>query len=795
MATTGRAITGNLSGELTSFVGRRRELGEVKRLLSESRLVTLTGVGGTGKTRLALRVGAELRRAFDDGVWFVDLTQLQGAGLFTQNGQDPDVLAFLVAGTLGLRQQGGGPPLDTLVEQLADRQVLIILDNCEHLIPPSAILADSLLRACPRLRVLATSREPLAISGEMLVAVPPLPVPGSAQRPDLLDTGRCESVALFVARAQTAVQAFQLTEDNYRAVAALCHRLDGLPLAIELAAARIRVLVPQQILDRLTDRFALLSRGSRSAPGRQQTLRACVDWSFDLCTKAERLLWARLPVFAGGFELDAVEGICADEHLAEADLLDLVTALVDKSILVRDDVPDDQGGRARYRMLQTIRDYGQEKLGEAGEDAVLRRRHRDWYQGLLDRARAEGITDQHGYWLARLGREHPNLRAAMEFCLTEPGEADAALRLAVTLPRLYWRARGLFSEGRRWLDRALAQATAATALRARALMVNSHLGFWQGDTAAGMRLLDEGEELARRVNAPVELAYSALLRGLSALYANDPPVAVDTLNSAWTTLSGAPDPDPGLDLRLNVLLALGQATALAGEYERASACVQEALAIVEARGEGLDRSVVLWVGGLVAWLRGDLRQATEQHLESLRLKQACESDDWYGTALCLELLAWISADQQRHRRAVTLLGAADALWTDIGASITSYRHLVGHHDACERQIRDALGDAAFAADFGNGQSLALDAMLAYALEERRAITPPPRKDASSPLTRREQQVADLVAQGLSNKDIAAALVISQRTVESHVEHILSKLGFASRSRVAAWITERTRAAH
>jgi predicted ATPase/DNA-binding NarL/FixJ family response regulator len=789
MSTTGRATIGNLPAEVTSFVGRRRELGQVKRRLAESRCVTLTGVGGTGKTRLAGRVGAQLRRAFADGVWFVDLTHLPQAGLLTQNVQDPDVLAFLVTATLGLRQQGGGPPLQALVEQLAGRKTLLILDNCEHLIPCSAILADALLRGCPDLRILATGREPLTIAGEVLFEVPPLPAPDPGQRPSLAELSRYEAVALFVARAEAVAPGFGLTGDNHIAVADLCHRLDGLPLAIELAAARIRALTPQQILDRLADRFALLSRGSRTAPERQQTLRACVDWSFDLCAKPERLLWRRLSVFAGGFELDAVEGICADEKLPAADLLDWVAGLVDKSILIRDDVRDEGAETARYRMLETIRDYGQDKLREVGEDTVQRRRHRDWHQWLVARACAEWVSDRQAHWMARLVREHPNLRAAMEFCLTEPGEAEAALRLAVSLPLSYWRTGGHFGAGRRWLDRALAQATAPTALRARAILVNGHLAFWQSDTTAGMRLLDEGEELARRLGATAALARATYLRGLGALYANDLPVAVETFERAWTTLSGAPDLD--LDLYLSVLIPFGAATALVGDYERASACVREMLAIVEPRGERLQQSHALFLNGLIAWLRGDLRQAAAQELKCLRLKQTWGLDDRYGAAVCLEVLAWITADQQRHRRAATLLGAADALWTDIGTSITSSRHLVGFHDARERQIRDAVGDAAFTEAFRHGQALTYDDALAYALDEPRRPASTPHEDTWTPLTRREHQVADLIAQGLSNKDIATRLVISQRTAESHVEHILTKLGFTSRTQVAGWITEHT----
>jgi predicted ATPase len=596
MSAKSRATTvGNLPIELSSFIGRRRERGEVKRLLGESRLVTLTGVGGTGKTRLGLRVGAELRRAFPHGVWFVDLTELRDPGLLTSNGQAPDVLAFLVTAALGLRPQGGGRPLQELAVQLASRRMLLILDNCEHLLPGSAFLAHALLQGCPDLRILTTSREPLTSAGELLFPVPPLPVPDEGHLPGLAELGRYEAVALFLARAEAVAPGFGLSGDNQIAVAELCHRLDGLPLAIELAAAWVRALTLRQILDRLADRFALLSRGSRAAPGRQQTLRACVDWSFDLCAKPERILWARLSVFAGGFELDAVEGVCVDEYLPEAEVVELVAGLVDKSILVRDDGRDGRVEAARYRMLETIRDYGHDKLCEAGEDGVLRRRHRDWHQRLVARARAEAIGDREAYWDARLGREHPNLRAAMEFCLTEPGEAEAALCLAVTLRKSYWSARGLFGEGRRWLDRALSQATVSTALRAEALLVNSYLAASQGDAAAGMRLLGEGEELARRLDAPAALAHAAFIRGVGALHANDLPVAVETLNRAWTALSQAPDLDP--DLHLGVVLAFGLAAAWAGDHEQASTCQQEMVAIVAPGGGGIHLSYTRLLAG------------------------------------------------------------------------------------------------------------------------------------------------------------------------------------------------------
>ncbi len=753
-------------------------------MLSGSRLVTLTGVGGTGKTRLALRVAAEVRRAFGDGVWFVDLTELHGPGLLAQQVQDPDVLAYLVAATLGLRERGGGSPLRWLAEQLADRQMLLILDNCEHLIPASAILAHSLLLSCPELRILATSREPLTIAGEMLFAVPPLSAPDPAQRPSPADLGRYEAVALLVARAQAGVPGFGLTEDNHGAVTELCHRLDGLPLAIELAAAWVRVLAPEQILDRLADRFALLSRGSRSAPVRQQTLRACVEWSFDLCAKPERLLWARLSVFAGGFELDAVHGVCADELLPEGDLLDLVGGLLDKSILVRD---DHDGEAARYRMLETIRDYGQDKLVEAGEQAELRRRHRDWCQQLAARARAEWISDRQPYWIDRLGREHANLRAAIEYCLTEPSRAEAALRLLMTLPRTYWWVCGQFGEARQWLERALAQAgaDAAADLRAQALTLVATFELHFGDLSAAERLLEQAHEFAQAANSP-ELARAVLYRGTAAQYRGDLPAALDLHEQALTLLSSAPRPD--LEVRLAVLLSLGTTTGMIGDLSRAQACGEEVLALTESRGEIYYRTNALWIVVVTAWRQGRLAEATDRAREALRLRRTSGMRDRYNIALGLDVLAWIAVDQGQYPRAATLLGAVDGVLRDLGMPI--FGSLIRDHDTCLRQARETLGDAAFTAAFDHGRSLPVEAALDYALDERRQATaPPPPKDTPTPLTRRESQIADLIAQGLSNKEIAGTLVISQRTAESHVEHILTKLGFTSRAQVAAWIAE------
>src|SRR5215469_16116684 len=410
--TPGR-VTGNLPAELTSFVARRGELAEVRRLLAGSRLVTLTGPGGVGKTRLALRAAAGLARAFRDGVWLVRLDQLR----------DEALVAPAVAGALGLQDRAGYAPEAAVAEYLAGRQLLLVLDNCEHLVDATAELTDQLLRAAAGLRVLATSREALTIDGETVLPVPPLPVPPlpvpeAGRRLTVAELGLFPAVQLFAERAAQVVQGFAVTEANVAAVAGICGRLEGMPLAIELAAARLPVLSVEQIEARLGDRLGLLTRGGRTRPVRQQTLRASIEWSWELCSQAEQLLWARLSVFAGGFELDAAQGICADHRLASDQVLDLLAALAGKSIVIAA-----QGkGVARYRLPETLREFGQERLQSSGEDTALRRRHRDWHERLARQVDTDWLSPRIAELTARLFRERVNVQAAQDFCQAEPGE-------------------------------------------------------------------------------------------------------------------------------------------------------------------------------------------------------------------------------------------------------------------------------------------------------------------------------------------------------------------------------------
>jgi len=773
---------GALPAELTSFVGRRRETAEVKRLLGQGRLVTLTGVGGVGKTRLAQRVAAQVRRSFADGVWFLDLSVVRDpARASEEGGADPEWLAQLMAFELGVLKQSLGAQLELLSDYLRERRALLVLDNCEHLLPACGEVAHALLRACPQLRILATSRQPLDIPGEVRLAVTPLSIPHLGRLPEG-EMAAYEGVALFLARAQATLPDFQIDQGNQAAVAELCHRMEGLPLAIELAAARLPLLSPQQILDRLDDRFRLLRRGSRVLPERQQTLAACVAWSYELCSEPERLLWARLAVFVGGCELDEIEGICSDEQLTAGDVLDSLAGLVDKSIVVR----DDQDEAPRYRMLEALRDYGREKLVESGEYELLRGRHRDWYQQMVQVAQADWVSDRQVFWYSRLRRAHANLRAALDYCLTQPGQADNALHIAVSLPWVYWWGRRLFAEGRRWLDLALAQAVSPSTTRAHALLLDSRLAFAQGDAHAGMALLDQGEQLANELRDPAACAHADYARGLGALYAGELATAVQFLGRARALMTQVSEPD--MDLKLHVLLHLAVGAGLSGDHEAADSCRQE---IMEATHGGYAFRQLLWAYALVDWSRGQLHETIEHEREYLRIRFDQGLDDRSGSAVSLAVLAWVAARKHQHRRAATLLGAADSLFEDSGTSINTYQHLSGFHRECRQQIHDALGEGAFTEAYDQGLGLTYEHALAEALDQRQPATTnsSPARHSPSPLTRREQQIAQLVARGLRNKEIAAELVISQRTAETHVDHILVKLGFNSRGEIATWLAQ------
>lgn len=782
------APAGNLPVDLTSFVGRRRELDEVKSLVSQSRLVTLTGVGGSGKTRLAVRAAAELRQSFADGVWFVDLTA-GGEKAQVLPARDADMTASLVLMSLRLRElPGGGGSADQLVRHLADRSALLVLDTCEHVLTACASLVDALLQGCVRLHVLATSREPLTLTVETIFAVPPLPVPPSGERTDVATVAGYGAVKLLVTRAQAVVPDFSLTPENQAAVAELCRRLDGLPLAIELAAARMRALAPAQVLQRLSDRFALLSRGDRDAPHRQQTLRACLDWSFELCTERERLLWARLSVFVGGFDLNAAAEVCSDETLPAGSVTDVVTGLAGKSILVH----EQSAGFGRYRMLDTLRDYALEKLTQLREQGSMRRRHRDWFLSLVDEAAVDAISSRQAQWLERLDRELPNIRHALENGLAETDRAETrtseVMLAAVTGLHMYWVVRGLYTEGRYWMDHVLARSAGPTMTLVKALNSGAALASLQTDLPAAVDLARRGQEIADQLGDSHAHAIAAAAEGAVVMASGDVAGAA----RLWRRSADELAEDEYLFWRVSSLVGIAMAEGMLGDVDGARSRHETVLAICEPREESFFCGLSLCHLGIGLWKHGDLDAA------AARLREALSSlrrvNDTLGTMWCLDALAWIAHDQGQSQRAATLLGAATRLARTTGTPPAIYPELSAYHRQYEQQTDAAIGSSAYQAALLHGQSLSLDEAIRYALGE------PYPPAAESPtvigpehgLTHREYQIAELVANGLPNKQIAVSLVISPRTVEKHVHSLLSKLGLRSRAQVAAWFVTHAR---
>ncbi|MBB5780474.1 LuxR C-terminal-related transcriptional regulator [Nonomuraea jabiensis] len=814
MTMTAPIVSCHLPAELNSFIGRRHEIAEVKRLLSDARLVTLIGVGGVGKTRLAQRVGFDLRRSFADGVWLVELAALES----------PELLVQAVMECLEIQDRSLRPPIEVLTEHLRDKRMLLILDNCEHLLDECAAVAETLMRAAPDLRILATSRQTLGVVGEQVMPVPPLPLPDfDVARSSTDSLKQFDAIRLFADRSQSVLPGFEVTDDNQDSVARIVRRLDGIPLAIELAAVRLRALSVEQLLARLDDRFRLLTMGARTAMPRQQTLRALIDWSYALCTEQERLLWARLSVFSGGLDLEAAEHVCAGDGIEPDEVVDLVVGLVGKSVLARE---GDQT-TVRYRLLETIRQYGRDRLRESGDEAALRARHRDWFADLASRGQREWFGPDQVAWFNRLRAEHGNIRSALDYCLTTPGEAVRGLAIATAL-RFYWIATGSLREPRDWLDRLLAagpatgpaarppagpvegppagpaaesaadsavapavgppvgdavgdaEEDAAATVRANALCVNARLAVLQSDFALAADMLEEARELAKQLDDAAIVAEISYVCGLAALLQRDITGAAALLEEA---VAGYRETDAPMGV-VNTLLYLATAHSLLGHPEEAVARFKEGLEACEAREDHWFRSYTLWMYGVEVWREGDVAGAVEMEREAIRLKQPF--DDRLGTALCIEALAWMAADGTPERAAV-LFGASQERWRSFCAPPFGY--LAGHHDASEALARERLGEEKFEAAFRRGTELTPADALAYAMCESPKPAKPAAAAQASPLTRREMEIARLVAQGMTNKAIASALVIAQRTAEGHVEHILTKLGFNSRAQIAAWVSE------
>ncbi|MEU6200893.1 LuxR C-terminal-related transcriptional regulator [Streptomyces sp. NPDC047061] len=738
---------GNLPETFTTFVGRSHDIAEVRRVLGSARLLTLTGTGGVGKTRLALEVAAAARKAFSDGTWLVDLAPVR----------DPSAVATTTAAAVGIADLGDRPALDRLAERLADRRALIVLDNCEHLVDACAELASGLLSACPGLRILATSRQTLGIVGEHVFTVPPLKVPD-------------EAVELLRDRVCAVRPDFRITDANWDTITRLCDELDGLPLAIELTASRLRTLTVEQAVDRMEDRFTLLTGGSRTARPRQRTLRAAMEWSYELCSPAERLLWNRLSVFAGDFGLDAAEDVCAGDGLPVQEVLDVLDRLVVQSVVL----PTEVEGMPRYRLLATIREYGRERLAESGEEEGLLRRHRDFHLALAERIADGWYGPGQEEALSRLRAEHANLLAALSYGY----DPQVTLALAAAL-RYHWCAGGFVAEGRRQLDRALAAAPEPTPARARALCAGSWVALLQGDHAVADRWLAEAGQLAEqqedRALCASVVGFRGSLVSFQGRWAESVPL-FERAVAAHTAAEGEASAVFVLFQLAAVQLDLGNP--LGAETGR------RAVALAEARGERWARAHAMWTLSRCAWRQGEHEEALALIRAALEIERGFNEP--FSAALMLETLAWIVASRGEYERAGRILGSVRKLWRDVGTDISAFGPPLGEdHTRCEQSVVRALGPEAYekALAVGGGHdspSQAIDCALAESIE------PAAQAPAHGPLTPRELEVAALVAKGMSNRQIAARLVLSLRTVDFHVGNIRAKLGFGTRARIAGW---------
>jgi predicted ATPase/DNA-binding CsgD family transcriptional regulator len=760
-----RWYPGELPREVTGFVGRERELDALAEMLGSARLVTVTGTAGVGKTRVALRAAAEVSGWFADGVCFAELGGVR----------DQDLVPHTVAACLGLPQQDARSGADAVIDYLSERQVLLVLDTCEHVIGGCEPLVGALLRHAPQVTVLATSRQALDIPGEHVFPLSPLPVPEPGT-----ETGHGDAVELFAQRAAAAVHGFTVSAANRDDVVRLCRRLDGIPLAIELAAVQLRGTSLPVLSGRLEHRFLPLTGRRRVALPHQQTLRTAIQWSYDLCSPAERLLWSRLSVFAVSFTIPAAEDVCAGGLLDRAEILTALIGLVDKSVVLRPDEPDGDE-KPRYRLLDTIREFGAEQLGEANERAGLRDQHIAYFLGLAeDFAGHDKESDQLACFRALRG-EHANLRAALGYALGETGDGALAARLASAL-RPYWEISGLLREGRLWIDKILAQLPAPplpappATERGRLLLTRGVLGIFQGELGEAAADLEASVALAEEhgdaVGGALGCTYLCLAFVFSGRYpeATTAGAAAEERLIAVGHLSGL----VSLDIHMGYLYLLTGQTDLAVDR-----CAQGLRRLPD--GERWARSYLQVLTALGLFLRGDVDAGSAAARESLWMKD--EVGDITGIAYCLETLAILAAAQARHERAAWLLGAADALWERTGKRLGGNAAIEGFHQHAERTARDGLGVKRYTRLFRDGADRELAVTVGLATRDADKLP----AVSGKALTKREREISALVFEGLTNSQIARRLVISSRTVDAHVASIYAKLGLSSRVQLVNWL--------
>ena len=686
-----------------------------------------------------------------------------------------------MAEALGLYGADGPWQVDALADYIAERSALLVLDNCEHLIAAVSDLVQGLRAACPNVRFLLTSRRPLGLSGEDVLVVPPLSLPDEATVATPETIAHHEAVNLFLDRAISARSDFQLTPENAPVVSALCRDLDGLPLAIELAAARIRALSPQEIRQSLGERLSVLSLGYRDADERHQSLRACIDWSYQLCSPHEQRLWARSSVFAG-YDRGAATDVCAADDLPSGEIFDLMSALVDQSIIVAE---PGAGGHTRYRMLADIRQFGLERAEKDGELHGMQERHATWCAELVSEFDAVAGGPHQPDWLRRLRLEQGNLHSALEHFAEAPDGADAGLVMARRLD-LYWSACGLLDEARHWLELELAAGAGTAQERALALALAARFAVLQNDRPSARELLDRGNEAVAAIDDPRGLGVLMVPAAMVSVWDGSPDAAADQADRAVALLRAASD----LRGELMALFVAGVCHGFAGNDGVGADRHRQCIARADEVGERHMKALAVAGLGEHELAAGRLDEAAALFREAIVLKR--ELGDRMGMAVALDSLGRAAVAEGRGERAALLLGAAEGIWDDVGMSETGnpFAFAPSRSDGLQ-QARRLLNKERFRELFRRGSQLGLDDMVDFALgADDAAVAPSAAPVEPSPLTKRELEVSDLVADGLSNPEIAERLFISVRTAQGHVENILRKLGFTSRAKIAAWVTER-----
>ncbi|MFE2293261.1 ATP-binding protein [Streptomyces sp. NPDC059452] len=675
------APVGNVPAELDRFVGRADELAAVDGLLAESRLVTVVGAAGVGKSRCAGRVAALVEKRYCDGVWLAELSPVH----------DPALLEHAVAEALGLTDHTGRPPRAALVQHLRERRTLLVLDGFEHLVDGCADLVRELLRRAPGLQVLAAGRRPLLVEGEVTFTLAPM--------------SDEDAVELFWRRARSVRPGGEPTAGERAAALELCRRLDGVPLALELAAGRLRALSVDQVLLRLDDRFRLLTGGSRGAPPRHRALRTAIGWSHELCTPAQRLLWARLSVFAGQFDLEAAEYVCGGDGLPAASVLDVLDELLAQSVVER----EDGAAGTRYRLLESVREYGAEWLAATGDTRRLRRRHRDWFLGLATWCELDWFSPRQAEVAARIDGELPNLRRAMECSMESPEEVHLAQHLAGSL-WFYWAGCGRLSEGRYWLEHVLEEPTPYDASRLKVLWVLGYVAVLQGDAVGAVSALQECREEAERAGDATAVAYAVHRTGCLAIVTDDPARAEELLRDALGRYREIGE------LNSNVLMAqveLAMAVAFLGDLDAAADICEEVREVCEDHGERWALAYALYVLAYAALRRGRPERARRMLGECLSIGRTF--DDLLATALSLELLALVTAVEGDAGEAAVLQGAAERIWPSVGLPLFGSAYFGRPRAECAEQVRRELGDSAYEAGLRAGRRLERAAAVERAL--------------------------------------------------------------------------------